>query len=52
MRVNYLIGMLGETLQRMRLPEARYWIAMPDVVQFRSLLQSRKRRAVTTAAAD
>jgi hypothetical protein len=40
MRVGHLIAMLGETLQRMRLPEARYRIAMPDVVQFRSLWQS------------
>jgi hypothetical protein len=39
MRVNYFIGMLGETLQRMRLPEARYSIAMPDLLQFRRLWQ-------------
>lgn len=39
MRVNYFIGMLGETLQRMRLPEVRYSVAMPDLVQFRRLWQ-------------
>lgn len=37
MRVNYFIGMLGETLQRMADPEAKYSIAMPDVGQFRGL---------------
>lgn len=37
MRVNYFIGMLGETLQRMADPAARYSIAMPDVAQFRGL---------------
>jgi len=37
MRVNYFIGMLGETLQRMNDPKAKYSIAMPDVDQFRNL---------------
>jgi len=37
MRVNYFIGMLGETLQRMDDPSAKYSIAMPDVPQFRGL---------------
>lgn len=37
MRVNYFIGMLGETLQRMADPEAKYSIAMPDIAQFRGL---------------
>lgn len=37
MRVNYFIGMLGETLQRMEDPSAKYSIAMPDVAQFRGL---------------
>lgn len=37
MRVNYFIGMLGETLQRMDDPDAMYSIAMPDVPQFRGL---------------
>lgn len=37
MRVNYFIGMLGETLQRMDDTKAKYSIAMPDVPQFRGL---------------
>jgi hypothetical protein len=37
MRVNYFIGMLGELLQRMSLPDARYSIALPDMQQFRRL---------------
>ena len=38
MRVNYLISMLGETLQRMDDPDAKYSIAIPDVQQFRELV--------------
>ncbi len=37
MRVNYFIGILGETLQRMNDPAAKYSIALPDVPQFRRL---------------
>ncbi len=37
MRVNYFIGMLGETLQRMGDQTAKYSIAVPDVAQFRGL---------------
>ena len=37
MRVNYFISMLGETLQRMDDPDAKYSIAIPDVQQFRNL---------------
>lgn len=37
MRVNYFIGILGETLQRMNDPSARYSIALPDMVQYRNL---------------
>jgi hypothetical protein len=37
MRVNYFIGILGETLQRMSDPGARYSIAFPDLVQYRRL---------------
>lgn len=37
MRVNYFIGILGETLQRMDDPAAKYSIAVPDVPQFRRL---------------
>ena len=35
--VNYFIGMLGETLQRMSDPNALYTIVMPDIPQFRGL---------------
>jgi len=37
MRVNYFIGILGETLQRMDDPDARYSIAFPDLQQYRGL---------------
>jgi hypothetical protein len=37
MRVNYFIGILGETLQRMDDPNAHYSIAFPDMQAFRSL---------------
>jgi len=37
MRVNYFIGILGETLQRMKDPAAKHSIALPDVPQFRGL---------------
>jgi len=37
MRVNYFLCMLGETLQRMNDPRARYSIALPDHRQFRNL---------------
>ena len=37
MRVNYFLGVLGETLQRMDDPTARYSIALPDMKQFRGL---------------
>ena len=37
MRVNYFLGVLGETLQRMDDPEASYSIAFPDIQQFRRL---------------
>jgi len=37
MRVNYFIAMLGETLQRMDDPNARYSIALPDMAQYRGL---------------
>jgi len=39
MRVNYFIGILGETLQRMSDPAARYSIAFPDLAQYRGLWQ-------------
>jgi hypothetical protein len=34
MRVNYFLTILGETLQRMSDPNARYSIALPDLQQF------------------
>lgn len=37
MRVNYFVSMLGETLQRMSDPAAKYSIAVPDIAQFRGL---------------
>jgi hypothetical protein len=37
MRVNYFVSMLGELLQRMDDPKARYSIALPDMKQFRGL---------------
>ena len=37
MRVNYFLAILGETLQRMSDPQARYSIALPDLPQFRGL---------------
>lgn len=37
MRENYFLGILGELLQRMDEPTARYSIALPDLQQFRNL---------------
>ena len=37
MRANYFIGILGETLQRIDDPAAKYSIAVPDIAQFRGL---------------
>ena len=37
MRVNYFLSILGETLQRMDDPVARYSIALPDMAQYRGL---------------
>jgi len=37
MRVNYFLGILGEMLQRMEDPNAKYSIALPDIQQFRNL---------------
>jgi hypothetical protein len=39
MRVNYFLSILGELLQRMNDPDARYSIALPDLKQFRGLWQ-------------
>jgi hypothetical protein len=35
MRVNYFLAILGELLQRMSDPDARYSLALPDLKQFR-----------------
>jgi len=37
MRVNYFLGILGATLQRMEDSNAKYSIALPDMQQFRNL---------------
>ena len=37
MRANYFLSMLGELLQRMDDPDARYSIALPDMAQYRRL---------------
>src|SRR5439155_16872040 len=37
MRVNYFLAVLGEILQRMIDPQAKYSIALPDYRQFRNL---------------
>jgi hypothetical protein len=37
MRVNYFLTILGETLQRMDDPKARYSISLPDLAQYRGL---------------
>jgi hypothetical protein len=37
MRVNYFLSILGETLQRMSDPNAKYSTALPDHEQFRKL---------------
>lgn len=52
MRVNYFISILGETLQRMDDPFAKYSIALPDVPQFRNLWKrlpqlAKKRTGIT-----
>ena len=57
MRVNYFIGMLGELLQRMDDPEAKYSIALPDLPQFRGLWQrlpglAKQRTEITSLLVD
>jgi hypothetical protein len=37
MRVNYFLSIIGELLQRMDDPVARYSIALPNIEQFRNL---------------
>jgi hypothetical protein len=47
MRVNYFVAILGEMLQRMDDPNARYSIALPDLAQFRGLWERLPRLAKT-----
>ncbi len=37
MRVNYFLAIIGEILQRMDNPDFEYFIALPDIEQFRKL---------------
>ncbi|WP_025676901.1 MarR family transcriptional regulator [Paenibacillus massiliensis] len=57
MNVNYFLGVLAETLQRMDDPNAKYSIALPDVKQFRNLwnrlpLLAKKRTGITALFID
>ncbi len=57
MRVNYFIGILGETLQRMDDPASKYSISLPDVPQFRRLWDrlphlAKKRTEITVLFVD
>ncbi|MUG21797.1 MarR family transcriptional regulator [Paenibacillus macerans] len=57
MNVNYFLGVLAETLQRMDDPNAKYSIALPDVKQFRNLwsrlpLLAKKRTGITAMFID
>lgn len=57
MNVNYFLGVLAETLQRMEDPNAKYSIVLPDVKQFRNLwnrlpLLAKKRTGITAIFID
>lgn len=57
MRANYFLGILGETLQRMEDPNAKYSIALPDINQFRNLwrrlpLLAKSRTGITAIFID
>ncbi|MBO2945645.1 winged helix-turn-helix domain-containing protein [Paenibacillus sp. F411] len=57
MNVNYFLGVLAETLQRMDDPNAKYSIALPDVKQFRNLwnrlpLLAKNRTGITAIFID
>lgn len=45
MRVNFFLGALGETLQRMDDPDAKYSLALPDLPQYRRLWERLPRLA-------
>jgi hypothetical protein len=51
MRVNYFLMILGELMQRMNDPKAKYSIALPDLPQFRRLWQRLPDLAKTRLAA-
>jgi hypothetical protein len=44
-QVSYFLGMLGELVQRMSDPNARYGIALPDDPQYRGLVKRLPRLA-------
>lgn len=57
MRGNYFIAILGETLQRMDDPAAKYSIALPDVPQFNGLWErlptlAKSRTGITALLVD
>lgn len=52
MRVNYFLSILGETLQRMDDPNARYSIALPDMGQYRRLWDKLPRLAKERTTID
>lgn len=52
MRVNYFLAILGETLQRMDDPNARYSIALPDMRQYRRLWERLPDLAKTRSGID
>jgi hypothetical protein len=57
MRVNYFLGILGETLQRMDDSNAKYSIALPDIKQLRNLwerlpLLAKSRTGITAIFVD
>jgi len=51
-RVNYFLGILGETLRRMDDAGARYSIAFPDMKQYRNLWYSLPKLAKERTAID
>jgi len=52
MRVNYFLAILGELLQRMDDPQARYSIALPDLPQYRRLWERLPTLAKTRTGID
>ncbi|MEW5940452.1 MAG: MarR family transcriptional regulator [Chloroflexota bacterium] len=56
-RGNYFVGMLGEILQRMKDPTAKYSIALPDLQRYRNLWQrlpplAKSRTSITAIFVD